>query len=170
MKIHGRDIRDIIAEYRARASRRRMVDFQPRPKGPGEFIVRDRPVVPFEDRPRRSLKASWTRATNEALGDVAAAPTATTGWLTSLLQTGIQTWGAAKIEQIRQKSLVDTYGGNRTLQAMTALDYQRALEARQRGLELDRSLGVTSPMMTGATPWILGGVALLGVFLLARKK
>lgn len=186
-------LREIIAAANARRretmARRRTVAHVDRPKpGTGESITR-------ELRPVRSLRPSWrergimaTRGDAPGLSGIEgtaailgagtltnlAAGSSSTGggwsWLTDLVKGGAQAWGAAKIEQMRQKNLIETYGTNRTIQAMSALDYQRALEARQRGLELDRSLGVTSPLMTGATPWILGGVAILGLVLLARKK
>lgn len=188
MRWGHREIMEMIRNARAR----RRVDFQPRPKiGAGESITRDRPIVPFENRPRRALPARWNRRGYaelptlnglESIGlslgantlTAMSTPQASTGggwsWLTNLVQGGVQAWGTAKIEQMRQKNLIETYGTQRTMQAMSALDYQRALEARQRGLELDRSLGVTSPLMTGATPWIIGGVALLGIAMLARRK
>jgi hypothetical protein len=185
--------RAILEAIRNAKAGRRRVAFENRPKtGAGaDLITRDRPIVPFEDRPRHALAPAWRRSryldepalsgiegTAAILGagtltNLATASSSSGGgwsWLTNLIQGGVQAWGTAKIEQMRQKNLIETYGTNRTIQAMSALDYQRALEARQRGLELDRSLGVTSPLMTGATPWILGGVALLGLVMLTRKK
>lgn len=102
-------------------------------------------------------------------------------WFGNLLKTGLETViqvkGQSEIEKMRakaeierQRALVSSYGDPRTMQAYSALEMQRQLEAQQRGLEADRIGGVTAPFMSGSTPWILGGVALLGVLLLRGKK
>jgi hypothetical protein len=113
-----------------------------------------------------------------------AAKPATSGfgsWFGNLLKTGLEAVitvkGQTEIEKLRakaeverQRALVSSYGDPRTMQAYSALEMQRQLEAQQRGLEADRIGGVTAPFMSGSTPWILGGVALLGVLLLRGRK
>ena len=77
--------------------------------------------------------------------------------------------GTSALEIYRQKQLAATYNPMTTGNAISAINYQRQLEANQRALELDRSTGVTSPMMSTNTLLILGAVAVGGLLLLTRK-
>jgi hypothetical protein len=163
MIITGRDFAANLMEYRRRKTPNR-VDFQPRPKIREEINIRTAPMDP--------RRRGWEiRQRNmEALGDVAPASGSGWSWLTDLVKTGAQTWGTLQVEKAKQKALVETFGGTRTVQAMSAIDAQRALEARERALELERAQGVTAPLLSGMTPWLIGGAVVLGAVLLMRRK
>lgn len=149
-----------MADYRARMARR--ITYEDRPKIREEINIRTAPRrrIDWAPRPRGM----------EALGEVTQPATGGFSWLTDLLKTGIQTWGATKVAQVQQKGVIDAYGGPRTLQAMSAIDAQRAYEARQRALELERMKGVTAPLLSGATPWLIGGAVVLGAVLLLKRR
>ena len=127
---------------------------------------------------------SWRNLTG-AKAQTSTAPQSSTpgigAWFGNLLKTGLETViqikGQSEIEKMRakaeierQRALVSSYGDPRTLQAYSALEMQRQFEAQQRGLAADRIGGITAPFMSGSTPWILGGVALLGVLILRGRK
>ena len=77
--------------------------------------------------------------------------------------------GTSALEIYRQKQLAATYNPMTTGNAISAINYQRQLEANQRALELDRSTGATSTVMSTNTLLILGALAVGGLLLLTRK-